>query len=69
MVKMAGPLARSSSDKCVARHPTCLLPLEPEPHKDSFAYNASWIFKKRRRRRGGTIVLHKNSSTYRGSGL
>jgi hypothetical protein len=29
MTKMVVLLVRSSSDKCVARHPTCLLPLEP----------------------------------------
>jgi hypothetical protein len=41
MTKMVIPLARYSSDKCVAKHSTCLLPLEPGPHKDSSGYNAS----------------------------
>jgi hypothetical protein len=38
MTKVAIPLARSSFDKCVARHPTCFLPLKPDPHKDSSSY-------------------------------
>jgi hypothetical protein len=64
MNKMVVPLARSSSDKCVARHPTCLLLSKPDSHKDSSSYDASWIFKRRQRRRGGTTQLHKNSSSY-----
>jgi hypothetical protein len=64
MTKMVVPLTRSSSDKWVARHPTFLLFLKPDPHKDSSGYIDSWIFKRRQRRRGGATLLHKNSSRY-----
>jgi hypothetical protein len=64
MTKMAIPLARSSSDKCAARHPTCFLLLKLGPHKDSFGYSASWIFKRRQRRTGAATQLHKDSSSY-----
>jgi hypothetical protein len=64
MTKMAVPLACSSSEKCVARHPSYLLFSKLDPRKDSSGYDASWIFKRRRRRRGGTSQLHKNSSSY-----
>jgi hypothetical protein len=47
MTKMAVTLARSSSDKCVARHHTYLLLSKPDSHKDSSGYDASWIFKRR----------------------
>jgi hypothetical protein len=47
MTKMAVPLAHSSFDKSVARHPTYLLLSKTDPHKDSSAYDASWIFKRR----------------------
>jgi hypothetical protein len=57
-------LARSSSDKYVARQPTLLLPLKPDPHKDSSSYSASWLFERRRRRRGITTQLHKHSFRY-----
>ena len=63
---MAIPFARFSSDKCVARHPTCVLSPKPDPHKDSSSYGASWFFKRRRRRRGATTLLHKNSFSYEG---
>jgi hypothetical protein len=65
MTKMAVPLARSSSDKYAARHPTCLFLPKPGPHKDSSGYNASWIFK-RRQRRGVVTLLHKDSCSYDG---
>jgi hypothetical protein len=52
MTKMTVRLARSSYDKCVARHPTCFLLPKPGPHKDSSGYDASRIFKRRQRRRG-----------------
>jgi hypothetical protein len=51
MTKMVVPLARSSFDKCAARHPTLLLPLKPALHKDSYSYSTSWLFERRRRRR------------------
>jgi hypothetical protein len=63
MTKMTVPFARSPSDKCAARHPTCLL-LKPGPHKDSSGYSASWIFIMRQRIRGAATLLHKNSSSY-----
>jgi hypothetical protein len=64
MTKMVVPLAHSSSDKCAARHPTYLFLSKPDPHKDSYGYDASWILKRRWRRRGGTTQLHKNYSSY-----
>jgi hypothetical protein len=64
MTKMAILSARSSSDKCVARHPTCFLLSKPDSDKDSSGYDASWIFKRGRRRRGCATQLHKNSSSY-----
>jgi hypothetical protein len=65
MTKMVVALACSSSDKCVARHPTLVLPLKPVLHKDSSSYSTSWLFKRiRRRRRRVTTLLHKNSSSY-----
>jgi hypothetical protein len=64
MTKTVVPLARSSSNKCVARHPTYFLLSKLDSHKDSSGYDASWILKRRRRRRGGTTQLHKNSSNY-----
>jgi hypothetical protein len=66
MTKMAVLLARSSSDKCAARHPTFLFLPKSGPHKDSSSYNAPWIFKRRQRRRGVATLLHKNSSSYEG---
>jgi hypothetical protein len=64
MTKMVVPLAHSSSDKCVARDPTFLLPLKPDPHKDSSVYSASWRFKWRQTTREIATLLHKNFSSY-----
>jgi hypothetical protein len=61
---MVVPLARYSSDKCPARHPTRLLLLKPGTHKDSSSYNASWILKRSQRIKDIATLLHKNSSSY-----
>jgi hypothetical protein len=45
MTKMVVPLACSSSEKCVARHPSYLLFSKLDPRKDSSGYDASWISK------------------------